>query len=30
MIQRAGVTKGAVYFHFTSKDALARAVKTEQ
>ncbi|GAU66941.1 putative gamma-butyrolactone autoregulator receptor [Streptomyces sp. NBRC 110611] len=30
IIQRAGVTKGAVYFHFTSKDALARAVITEQ
>ncbi|MGG7570945.1 TetR family transcriptional regulator [Streptomyces sirii] len=30
IIQRAGVTKGAVYFHFTSKGALARAVITEQ
>ncbi|MFJ9419165.1 ScbR family autoregulator-binding transcription factor [Streptomyces sp. NPDC101227] len=30
IIQRAGVTKGALYFHFTSKDALARAVVTEQ
>jgi AcrR family transcriptional regulator len=30
IIQRAGVTKGAVYFHFTSKDALARAVIKEQ
>ncbi|GGU47502.1 gamma-butyrolactone-binding protein [Streptomyces albospinus] len=30
IIQRAGVTKGAVYFHFHSKDALARAVIREQ
>ncbi|ANZ15733.1 transcriptional regulator, TetR family [Streptomyces noursei ATCC 11455] len=30
IIQRAGVTKGAVYFHFRSKDALARAVIEEQ
>ncbi|MCK7626414.1 TetR/AcrR family transcriptional regulator [Streptomyces sp. RS10V-4] len=30
IIQRAGVTKGAVYFHFRSKDALARAVIREQ
>lgn len=30
IIQRAGVTKGALYFHFTSKDALARAVIMEQ
>ncbi len=30
IIQRAGVTKGALYFHFASKDALARAVISEQ
>ncbi|UNO39488.1 ScbR family autoregulator-binding transcription factor [Streptomyces sp. MST-110588] len=30
IIQRAGVTKGALYFHFPSKDALARAVIEEQ
>ncbi len=30
IIQRAKVTKGALYFHFPSKDALARAVIAEQ
>ncbi|MFD9812747.1 ScbR family autoregulator-binding transcription factor [Streptomyces sp. NPDC059080] len=30
IIQRAGVTKGALYFHFPSKHALARAVIKEQ
>ncbi|MFI7100924.1 ScbR family autoregulator-binding transcription factor [Streptomyces sp. NPDC050161] len=30
IIRRAGVTKGALYFHFTSKHALARAVIEEQ
>ncbi|MBZ4014521.1 TetR family transcriptional regulator [Streptomyces purpurogeneiscleroticus] len=30
IIQRAQVTKGALYFHFPSKDALARAVIAEQ
>ncbi|KUL47386.1 KsbA [Streptomyces sp. NRRL F-4489] len=30
IVERAGVTKGAVYFHFRSKDALARAVIREQ
>lgn len=30
IIQRANVTKGALYFHFPSKDALARAVIAEQ
>ncbi len=30
IIQRAGVTKGALYFHFSSKHALARAVIMEQ
>ncbi|MFZ3415325.1 ScbR family autoregulator-binding transcription factor [Arthrobacter sp. 3Tela_A] len=28
--ERAGVTKGALYFHFQSKDELARAVIAEQ
>ena len=28
--ERAGVTKGALYFHFPSKEDLARAVITEQ
>ncbi|MET9295907.1 ScbR family autoregulator-binding transcription factor [Streptomyces sp. NPDC003077] len=30
IIQHAGVTKGALYFHFPSKEALARAVVAEQ
>ncbi|MER7026899.1 MULTISPECIES: ScbR family autoregulator-binding transcription factor [Streptomyces] len=30
IIQRAGVTKGALYFHFSSKHELARAVIMEQ
>lgn len=30
IIQQAGVTKGALYFHFSSKHALARAVIMEQ
>ncbi|MCS3782460.1 ScbR family autoregulator-binding transcription factor [Tsukamurella ocularis] len=30
ILQEAGVTKGAAYFHFGSKEALARAVVAEQ
>lgn len=30
ILARADVTKGALYFHFTSKDELARALVTEQ
>ncbi|MEV0577951.1 ScbR family autoregulator-binding transcription factor [Streptomyces sp. RTGN2] len=30
ILQRAGVTKGALYFHFDSKEALARGVIEEQ
>ncbi|MGX2997139.1 ScbR family autoregulator-binding transcription factor [Streptomyces sp. JNUCC 64] len=30
ILQRAGVTAGAMYFHFDSKEALARAVILEQ
>jgi AcrR family transcriptional regulator len=30
IISRAGVTKGALYFHFSSKEELARAVVAEQ
>ncbi|MET7288042.1 ScbR family autoregulator-binding transcription factor [Streptomyces sp. NPDC005573] len=30
ILQRAGVTKGALYFHFASKEQLAQAVLTEQ
>ncbi|SFT32269.1 transcriptional regulator, TetR family [Actinopolyspora lacussalsi subsp. righensis] len=30
IVNRAGVTIGAVYFHFTSKEELARAVMAEQ
>jgi AcrR family transcriptional regulator len=30
ILARAGVTKGALYFHFSSKDELAHALLTEQ
>lgn len=30
ILARAGVTKGALYFHFSSKDELAHALVTEQ
>lgn len=30
IVKRAGVTMGAVYFHFSSKEELARAVMAEQ
>lgn len=30
ILQEAGVTKGAAYFHFDSKEALARAIVAEQ
>jgi AcrR family transcriptional regulator len=30
ILMRAGVTKGALYFHFSSKDELAHALITEQ
>ncbi|HEV2780666.1 MAG TPA: ScbR family autoregulator-binding transcription factor [Actinophytocola sp.] len=30
ILTRAGVTKGALYFHFTSKEELARAIIDEQ
>ncbi|MEJ8632905.1 ScbR family autoregulator-binding transcription factor [Streptomyces sp. NPDC006475] len=30
ILKRSGVTKGALYFHFTSKDELAQAVLTNQ
>jgi AcrR family transcriptional regulator len=30
ILSRAGVTKGAMYFHFSSKEALAEAVMLEQ
>ncbi|MFD3805942.1 ScbR family autoregulator-binding transcription factor [Streptomyces sp. NPDC058611] len=30
VVRHAGVTKGALYFHFQSKDALARALMDEQ
>lgn len=30
ILARAGVTKGALYFHFTSKEELARAIVEEQ
>jgi AcrR family transcriptional regulator len=30
ILAKAGVTKGALYFHFTSKDELAHALLTEQ
>ncbi|QKW08434.1 TetR/AcrR family transcriptional regulator [Streptomyces sp. NA04227] len=30
MLRRAGVTKGALYFHFPSKEAIAQAIMDEQ
>src|SRR4051812_26335282 len=30
VVAQAGVTKGALYFHFTSKEEIARAVIAEQ